>query len=61
MGQRQPGAAAAAARRREADAVLARLRRREGEAARGVPALRDHLVVVVEDFLFRRYLALAFS
>lgn len=50
---RKPAWAPAAAARREADLVLARLGRREGEFARRGSPLRDYPVVVVEDFLGR--------
>lgn len=48
----EPVLAAAVAARREAEPVLARLVRREGEAAGRHAALGDDAVVVVEDFLF---------
>ena len=50
---RQPARTSAAAARREADLVLARLGGREGEFARGGSPLRDYLMIVVEDFLYR--------
>lgn len=48
----QPVLAAAVAARGEAEAVLAGLVRREGEAAGRRAALGDDPVIVVEDFLF---------
>lgn len=48
----QPVLAPAAARRREADPVLARVRRAEREPPRRAAPLRYHAVVVVEELLF---------
>lgn len=47
----EPVGAAAAAAGREADLVLARVRRREGEPARRLAPLRDYPVLVVEHLL----------
>lgn len=52
VGGVQPALAAAVAAWREAEPVVARVGRREGEAPRGRAPLRDYSVVVVEDFLF---------
>lgn len=52
--RRQPALAAAAAGRGEADLVVARLGGVEGEAAVRIAPLRDHSVVIVEEFLLRQ-------
>lgn len=48
---RQPVGPPTVGRRREAQLVVAWVRRREGELARGAAPLGDDAVVVVEDFL----------